>query len=186
MGIVTKSNGKILMFIGLAFFFVGLIGGSLSYATYGKEWGYTPMGYFLAFSMVVIGPILCIMGISVFVMGARRFQKYPSKLIVLLKSGARTKLSSLAKLLEISEKDVKRMIHELQLNGESIVIDRITTDVAYDSASPLQLSHLDANASAVSLSEKKLSSGWSSYEKLSLAVSVVSIVTGIVLALLLR
>jgi hypothetical protein len=186
MPLITKGKGKILMAAGLVFFFIGLFGGTFSYSAYGREWGYTPLGLFLAFSMVLIGPILCATGIGVFVVGAHRFQKYPSKIIAALKNGTRTKLSSLATLLDISENDVKRIILELQSRGEPIVVDRITLDVLYSpSQMPSTLSPIVGTSTAPSRLGKS-STGWTSYEKLSLTISIVSIVAGIVLALLLR
>jgi hypothetical protein len=172
MGIVTKRNGKILMILGMLLIVTGLFGSMMLYAMFGEESAYTPLAGFFIFLLFFIGPPIALVGIPLFIIGAKRL---PSKLMDLLKSGiniqTRAKISFLAQQLAINERDVVDIISRLRSNGQPISIDHSTMDAIY-------------NPELLASSAKIRKPSMTLYEKLTVIGSLLSILVSIIVALL--
>lgn len=177
MGIVTKRNGKILMMLGVLLIVIGFLGVTFMpsdvYRGQVEQTGIYPWYTIILLQMVVlIGPVIAVVGIPVFIMGARRV---PSKLIDILKSSVpmrtRAKISFLTQQLSIKEKDVISTVSRLRSNGEPIPIDDSTSEVIY-------------NPTLLSPSTKIKKPSMTSYEKLTVIFTILGILVSVIVALL--
>ena len=133
MRIATKRNGKILMILGVLLIVIGLFGFEILIAMFGEPAIYTPLAGLFIYLLFLIGPPIALVGIPLFIVGARRL---PSKLMELLKGDAnlrtRARIGFLAQQLGISEKDVVSTVFRLRSNGEPILIDNSALEVIYN------------------------------------------------------
>lgn len=175
MGIVTKRNGKILMGLGITMsiisFLIMIIFPNLLWTRIGEEYVYYPLAH-IVYSCFFVGPFVAVVGIPLFVVGARRI---PSRLMQTLKGEThirtRTKISFLAQQLAIKEKDVISLVSRLRSNGEPISIDGSRSEVIYDPA----LSPPSAKIKKPSMTL---------YEKLTVIFTILSIFVTIIITFL--
>jgi len=172
MGIITKRNGKILMGLGVLLIITGFFGMEILYVMFGESSTYLGLGMVFAFCFFVLGPMFAVIGIPLFIIGAKRA---PLKLMGIFQSGphirTRAKISFLAQQLAIKEKDVISTVSRLKSNGEPVSIDYSTSEVIYD---PTLLSP--------STEIKKAS--MTLYEKLTVVFTIIGIIVSIIIALL--
>ena len=177
MGIVTKRNGKILMMLGVLLVVIGFLGVLFMppdvYRGQFEQTGRYPWYTIILTQMIVtIGPSIAVVGIPLFIVGARRI---PSRLMQTLKGEmdirTRCSIGFLAQQLGIKEKDVRSTISRLRSNGEPISIDVSTSEVVYDPA-----------LSPPSTKIKKPS--MTSYEKVTVIFTILSILITILIAFL--
>jgi len=136
MRIATKRNGKILMLLGVLLIVIGFFGIIMtprSVYEQAEQTSIYPWYTIILSFMVLLGPFIAVVGIPVFIIGAKRV---PSKLMNILKSSphirTRIKISFLAQQLGINEKDVVSTVSRLRSNGEPILIDNSTLEVIYN------------------------------------------------------
>lgn len=138
MRIVTKLNGKILMILGvlllaIGFFGIVLLGTMTSVYEQAEQTSIYPWYTIVLSFMVLLGPFIAVIGIPVFIIGAKRI---PSKLMEILKRSplmrTRIKIRFLAQQLGISEKDVVSTVSKLRSKGEPVSIDDSTLEVIYN------------------------------------------------------
>lgn len=189
MRLITKRFGRLLIVLGLLVTAIGVLGGTIYYSAYGERWAYTPLGLLLAFCMILIGPALSLIGIPIFIISVVHLRRMSSKLMVILKNTMHTKTVSLTQQLSIDEQDLKQIIFTLQSNGEPIYVDYATTEVTYGAALPPLPAPYDRHYTpyvgpSSQKEAKKTSQGMSAYEKLTIVISIVSILAGIIVALL--
>lgn len=173
MGIIMKRNGSILTRLGIATTIISLLIGiffpNLLFTKVEEEYVYTPLAN-IVYSCWIIGPILVVVGIPIYIVGAKRVQ---SRMMEILKSNiyARFKISFLAGKIGINEKDVESTIYKLRSNGEPVLIDHSTGEVIY-------------NPTLSTPSTKIKKPSLTLHEKLEVIISIISIFISILLALL--
>jgi len=135
MGIVTKRNGKILMILGVLLIVIGFLGYEILIEIFGEAVIWTPLAGLFIYLLVLIGPPIALVGIPLFIVGARRI---PSRLMQTVKGETdirtRCNIGFLAQQLGIKEKDVRSTVSRLRSNGEPISIDVSTSEVIYNPA----------------------------------------------------
>ena len=189
MGIITKRKGKILMMLGMLLIITGFIGGMTLYGMfegdlYAMPTIYRSLDTILILSFIPIGPMLAVIGTLVFIVSSRRARPH-ALLMSLLKSSVdmRTKISFLVQQLGINEKKVINTISRLRSNGEPVSIDYSTLEVIYNPTllpSPTKAEKPSIPPTTV---EKP---SMTSYEKLSVVLTILTIVISIIAAFLTR
>jgi len=184
MGIVRKRNGKILMILGVLFIvfaFFGIIIIPRSVYEQAEQTRIYPWYTTMLGLMFMLGPIIAVVGIPLFIIGAKRM---PSKLILILKSceDMRAKISFLAQQLAINEKDVISTISRLKSRGEPVSIDDSTFEALY--APTLSPPTRPRESSSQLKVKRRHEPSMTLYEKLGVILTIISIIVSIIVALL--
>jgi len=184
----TKRKGKILMALGVLLIVIGLLGITVKVEMYNlniityEDMIYSWYAVLLAF-MVLLGPVVAMIGIPLFIIGAKR-ARAPSKLILILKSceGMRTKISFLAQQLGINEKDIISIVSRLKSNGEPVSIDVSTFEAIY--APTLSPSAGPGEPTSQPEVRRLREPSMTLYEKLGVILTILSIIISIIITLL--
>lgn len=175
MEIATKRKGKIMIRLGISMTILSFLAlvffPDFLYKKIGEEYIYYPWGH-IAFICFFLGPVIAVIGIPLFIIGARRL---PSKVMELLKSNmlmrSRAKISFLAKQLRINEKEVISIVSRLRLAGEPVSIDLPTEEAIYDPT--LLPPFIGIKKPSMTL-----------YEKMTVILAILGILISVIIALL--